>query len=93
MENGLRHKINNFKLAKIIFEVVYMIGNIISKCSWCHSHIELSKTLNLTDFFTQVPRHDISAPPWSRGSVMDHRSLPSVFESRRGHIRRVFRPI
>ena len=26
------------------------------------------------------------APPWSSGSVLDHRSLPPVFESRRGHI-------
>jgi len=25
------------------------------------------------------------ATPWSSGSVLDHRSLPSVFESRRGH--------
>ena len=31
------------------------------------------------------------APPWSRGSVLDHRSLPPVFESRRGHIWRLFR--
>jgi len=26
------------------------------------------------------------APPWSSGSVLDPRSLPPVFESRRGHI-------
>ena len=26
------------------------------------------------------------APPWSSGSVLNHRSLPPVFESRRGHI-------
>ena len=31
------------------------------------------------------------APPWSSGSVLDHRSLPPVFESRRGHIWRLFR--
>ena len=30
------------------------------------------------------------APPWSSGSVLDHRSLPPVFESRRGHIWRLF---
>ena len=30
------------------------------------------------------------APPWSSGSVLNHRSLPPVFESRRGHIWRVF---
>ena len=30
-------------------------------------------------------------PPWSSGSVLDHRSLPPVFESRGGHIRRLFR--
>jgi len=32
-----------------------------------------------------------AAPPWSSGSVLDHISLPPVFESRRGHIRRLFR--
>jgi len=31
------------------------------------------------------------APPWSSGSVLDHRSLQPVFESRRGHIWRLFR--
>ena len=30
------------------------------------------------------------APPWSSGSVLDHRSLPPVFESRRGHVWRLF---
>ena len=30
------------------------------------------------------------APPWSSGSVLDHRSLPPVFASRRGHIWRLF---
>ena len=39
MVNGLRHNRNRFKLAKIIFEEVYMNGKIISKCSWCHSDI------------------------------------------------------
>ena len=33
----------------------------------------------------------IRAPPWSSGSVLDHRSLPPVFESQRGHIWRLFR--
>ena len=28
-------------------------------------------------------------PPWSNGSVFDHRSLPPVFESRRWHIWRL----
>jgi len=31
-----------------------------------------------------------TAPPWSSGSALDHRSLPSEFESRRGHIWRLF---
>ena len=31
------------------------------------------------------------APPWSSGSVLDHRSLPPVIKSRRGHIWRLFR--
>ena len=30
------------------------------------------------------------APPWSGGSVLDHRSLPPVFESWCGHIWRLF---
>ena len=32
----------------------------------------------------------LRAPSWSSGSVLDHRSLPPVFESRRGHIWRLF---
>ena len=32
----------------------------------------------------------MTVPPWSSGSVLDHRSLPPVFESRRGHIWRLF---
>ena len=32
-----------------------------------------------------------SSKPWSSGSVLDHISLPPVFESRRGHIWRLFR--
>ena len=35
--------------------------------------------------------HHHGAPPWSSGSVLHHRSLPPVFESRRGHIWRLFR--
>ena len=34
--------------------------------------------------------YDLRAPPWSSGSVLDYRSLPTVFESRRGHIWRLF---
>jgi len=30
------------------------------------------------------------APPWSSGSVLDHRLLPPVFESQRGNIWRLF---
>ena len=33
----------------------------------------------------------VGALPWSSSSVLDHRSLPPVFESRRGHIWRLFR--
>ena len=33
----------------------------------------------------------VCEPPWSSGSVLDHRSLPPVFESRRGDIWRLFR--
>ena len=32
----------------------------------------------------------IRVPPWFSGSVLDHRSLPPVFESWRGHIWRLF---
>ena len=34
--------------------------------------------------------HLWEVPPWSSGSVLDHRSLPPVFESRHGHIWRAF---
>ena len=30
------------------------------------------------------------APPWSSSSVLDHRSLPPMFESQHGHIWRLF---
>ena len=33
----------------------------------------------------------LGVPPWSSGSVLDHISLPPVFESRPGHIWRLFR--
>ena len=36
-------------------------------------------------FGTTLPESE-RAPPWSSGSVLDHRSLPPAFESRRGHI-------
>ena len=36
-------------------------------------------------------QHATGAPPWSSGSVLDHRSLPPVFKSWRGHIWRLFR--
>ena len=42
---------------------------------------------SLTNVFTLY----LGAPPWSSGSVLDHRLLPPVFESRRGHIWRLFR--
>ena len=32
----------------------------------------------------------ISVPQWSSGSGLDHRSLSPVFESRRGHVWRLF---
>jgi len=32
----------------------------------------------------------IGVPPWCSGSVLDNRSLPPVFESRRGHIWSLF---
>ena len=34
--------------------------------------------------------HRIRSQQWSYGSVLDHRSLPSVFESLRAHIWRAF---
>ena len=36
------------------------------------------------------PIWNLEAPPWSSGSVLDHRLLPPVFESWRGHIWRLF---
>jgi len=35
--------------------------------------------------------YELGAPPWSSGSMLDHRSLPPMFEYRRGHIWRLFR--
>ena len=39
---------------------------------------------------THTHTHTHTAPAWSSGSALDHRSLAPVFESRRGHIWRVF---
>jgi len=47
--------------------------------------------LYLRTFVRRTLNSEERAPPWSSGSVLDHRSLPPVFESRRGHIRRLFR--
>ena len=44
------------------------------------SHSTLSDSSNIT----------LGAPPWSNGSVFGHGSLSPVFESRRGHIWRLF---
>ena len=41
---------------------------------------------NITSISFQVT----GAPPWSSSSVLDHRSLPPGFESRSGHIWRLF---
>ena len=35
--------------------------------------------------WTNVTYACMEAPPWSNGSMLDHSSLPPVFESRRGH--------
>jgi len=37
-----------------------------------------------------VPARNSCTPPWSNGSVLEHRSLPPRFESGRGHIWRMF---
>ena len=44
-----------------------------------------------TLIYILIPNSFEGAPPWSSGSVLDHRSLPPVFESRRGHNWRLFR--
>ena len=41
-------------------------------------------------FGKHSPCRIIGMPPWSNGSVLDHRSLPPVFESRRGQNWRLF---
>jgi len=46
------------------------------------AHKAFAEGLLLPDLF--------KTPPWSRGSVLDHRSLPPGFESQREHIWRLF---
>ena len=43
-------------------------------------------TLRSLDYNSPILTH----PPWSSGSVLDHRSLPPMFESRHGHIWKLF---
>ena len=59
-------------------------------CTLTHKCIVLSSHTHIHTH-TWLPYTLVGAPPWSSGSVLDHRSLPPVFESRRGHIWRLFR--
>ena len=52
-------------------------------------NLAVNNTIITTIIHTYI--HTYWAPLWSSGSVLDHRSLPPVFESRRGHIWRLFR--
>ena len=60
----------------------------ISLCI-CLAKTRLS-TLNCRFLGKLLPETLAGAPPWSSGSVLDHRSLPPVFRSWRVHIWRVF---
>jgi len=57
-----------------------------------YKQIILTKIINWNDIIIiiSIVTH-LGAPPWSSGSVLDHRSLPPVFESWRRHIWRLFR--
>jgi len=57
---------------------------VILKINKCEKYQNISNRLNIS-FLTFL-----GVPPWSNSSVLDHRSLPTVFESRRGHIWRLF---
>ena len=46
----------------------------------------VSVTLHYQKYQTPSPQKKVRTPPWFGGSVLDYRSLPPVFESRRGHI-------
>jgi len=50
-----------------------------------HQHDEDNEVSNCKQKSTPVFKI-LWAHPWSSGSVFDYRSLPPVFESRRGHI-------
>ena len=50
-----------------------------------------AEMLKASPIYIYILPFNMGAPPWSSGSVLDHRSLPPVFESRRGHIWRSFR--
>ena len=89
---------NNFKLQskqcnpvivtlQIIFKSVIKVLLVLMSRTIARSTPSANCAGRLVDSSTVCPR----APPWSSGSVLDHRSLPPVFESRRGHIWRLFR--
>ena len=51
-------------------------------------HLQLGHIHKLS---VSVCLYDIDTPVWSNGNVFDHRSLPPMFETRPGHIWKVFR--
>jgi len=68
---------------------------LLARCRLFLFIIRLSMKLLCSQFiyYTRVTfQLFVGAPPWSSGSVLDHRSLPPVFESRSGHIWRLFHP-
>jgi len=74
--------------------ITAFLGNMSSVLNECNCVTEFrgvhvcKQSINKTN---NIQYHSWKAPPWSSGSVLDHRSLPPVFESRRGHIWRLFR--
>ena len=61
------------------------------KCTYAEFQILCKSHVKRLFYLSQCGNAAHRAPPWSNGSVLDHRSLPPVFESRRGHIWRLFR--
>jgi len=79
----------------ILYMALYTERDIAAElCSKTAVHNAIAK-FNADGTFYERKRYvrpwkTIGAAPWSSGSVLDQRSLPPVFETRRGHIWRLF---
>ena len=88
---GLKYFSSFEKCSKSSYIYIYIYINSIDKWEFSRIAVILIAFYSRPYCGRPCSFHLCGAPPWSSGSVLDYRSLPPVFESRRGHIWRLFR--